>query len=172
MPLTNIPVGPNPPFAVNVFIEIAHGSKPIKYELDKSSGVLIVDRFIKTPMFYPGNYGFIPNTLSDDGDPCDVMFVGCPPVIPGVIVRGQPIGVLLMEDENGFDEKIICVPLDTMENIHDVMQLSEETRNLIQHFFMHYKDLDEGKWVKIMGWGNAADAHRLINEGIARAENK
>lgn len=172
MPFSFLTAGDNPPHEVNVFIEITKGVEPVKYEVDKKTGLLFVDRFLKTPMFYPGNYGFITGTLSGDGDPCDALLVGSPPVVPGAIVRGRPVGVLMMEDEAGLDEKIITVPMGRLDNIKEYTGLSKETQNLIEHFFMHYKDLDEGKWTKIIRWGGVDEAHKLIMEGIERAKQQ
>lgn len=168
MPFSFLTAGDNPPHEINVFIEITKGVDPVKYEVDKKTGLLFVDRFLKTPMFYPGNYGFITGTLSGDGDPCDALLVGCPPVVPGAIARCRPLGVLVMEDEKGLDEKIICVPVGMLEHIKEYKGLSKETQNLVEHFFMHYKDLDEGKWTKIIRWGGLEESHQFIMDGIRR----
>jgi len=173
MRIEAIPVGNNPPQDVNVLIEVPIGGHPIKYELDKESGTLIVDRFLYTPMTYPGNYGFVPHTLSEDGDPIDVMVCNTRPLVSGCVINVRPIGVLVMEDDAGKDEKIISVPAPHLtrryENIHDVTDLPEITLNQIEHFFEHYKDLEPGKWVKIGGWKNAETARQMIVDAIARA---
>lgn len=176
MNLDKITIGTNPPEEVNVLIENPMGGIPVKYELDKDSGCMIVDRFLHTPMFYPGNYGFIPHTLSGDGDPVDVLVVGRTPVMPGAIMAVRPVGVLLMEDDGGQDEKIIAVPADKLYPYHaDVQEytdLRKINRDQIEHFFTHYKDLEKGKWSKTLGWGDAKKAKSLIVEGIERAKNK
>lgn len=169
-----IKIGKNPPHEVNVVIEVPIGGEPIKYELDKESGALFVDRFLYTPMRYPGNYGFIPHTLSGDGDPCDVLIANTRPIIPGAVMSVRPVGVLLMEDESGVDEKIIGVPgaklTKRYENVKNHTDLPEITRAQIEHFFSHYKDLEPNKWVKIIRWGDVEEAHKLILEGIERAK--
>ena len=173
MRIEAIAIGNNPPEDVNVLIEVPIGGHPIKYEMDKQSGTLVVDRFLYTPMSYPGNYGFVPHTLSDDGDPIDVLICNTRPLVPGCVINVRPIGVLIMEDNAGQDEKIIAVPSPHLtrryENIHDYEDLPEITREQISHFFEHYKDLEPGKWVKIGGWRGAAEARRLISEAVARA---
>lgn len=172
MNISKIPVGKNPPWDVNVIIEIPSGGEPIKYEVDKESGALYVDRFLHTAMYYPANYGFVPHTLSDDGDPCDVLVVGRNPVIPGAVLRSRPIGVLIMEDESGQDEKVLAVPVDKLHpfytDIGSYRELPEILLDQIAHFFQHYKDLERGKWVKITRWGEADEAARLIQESIDR----
>ena len=174
MDINAISIGKNPPHDVNVIVEVPLGGEPIKYEMDKDAGTLVVDRFLYTPMFYPGNYGFIPHTLSGDGDPCDVLVANTRAIIPGAIISVRPVGVLVMEDDGGEDEKIIAVPshhltkrYDRIENYTD---LPDITIHQIQHFFEHYKDLEPGKWVKIVRWGDKAEAQRLILEGIERAK--
>ena len=153
---------------------MAIGGEPIKYEMDKEAGTLFVDRFLYTPMRYPGNYGFIPHTLSEDGDPCDVLVANTRPLVPGSYIAVRPIGVMLMEDEGGGDEKIIAVPVPKLtkryENVHNYTDLPQITLDQIQHFFEHYKDLEPGKWVKLKGWGDAAMAKKLIVEAIERAK--
>jgi inorganic pyrophosphatase len=150
------------------------GGEPIKYETDKESGALVVDRFLYTSMRYPGNYGFIPHTLSDDGDPCDVIVANTRAIVPGAIMSVRPVGVLFMEDEAGGDEKILAVPAAKLtrryENVHNYTDLPQITLDQIQHFFERYKDLEPGKWVKVVRWGNAEEAQKLILEGIARAK--
>ncbi len=172
MNLNRIPVGNNPPEDINVVIEVPVGGEPIKYELDKASGALFVDRFLYTPMRYPGNYGFIPHTLSDDGDPVDVLISNTRALMPGSVISCRPIGVLIMEDDGGQDEKIIAVPSSDVtaryDAVRDHSDLPEITRLQIQHFFEHYKDLEPGKWVRIDQWGDANMAIRLIEDGINR----
>jgi len=172
MRIDAIPIGKNPPEDVNVIIEVPVGGEPIKYEMDKAAGTLFVDRFLYTPMRYPGNYGFVPHTLSLDGDPIDVLIANTRPIIPGAVINVRPVGVLKMDDEGGGDEKIIAVPSDKLTQryvkIRNVGDLPEITREQIQHFFEHYKDLEPGKWVKVIGWGDAAEAHKLILEAIER----
>jgi len=176
MNMDRIPVGENPPYDVNVIIEIPMGGNPVKYELDKESGAMFVDRFLHTAMYYPSNYGFIPHTLSEDGDPTDAMVLGQVPVQPGVIIRSRPIGVLMMEDEGGIDEKILCVPVDKLHpyygNVGSYRDLRPVMLDQIAHFFEHYKDLERGKWAKIKGWGEAEQAMDLIRDGMERARNK
>jgi inorganic pyrophosphatase len=174
MRLDAISIGKNPPDDVNVIIEVPLGGEPIKYEMDKDSGALVVDRFLYTAMRYPGNYGFIPHTLSGDGDPCDVLIANTRAVIPGAVMNVRPVGVLVMEDNAGEDEKIIAVPSAHLTQRYDRVQtytdLPDITIKQIEHFFEHYKDLEPGKWVKIIRWGDAVEARRLINEGIERAK--
>ena len=176
MRIDAIPIGKSPPDDVNVIIEVPVGGEPIKCELDKASGTLFVDRFLYTPMRYPGNYGFIPHTLSGDGDPCDVLIVNTRAIVPGAVMSVRPVGVLLMEDEAGGDEKIIAVPSSKLTQRYDKVKnfsdLPEITVQQIQHFFEHYKDLEKGKWVKVLKWGDAAEAQKLIIEGIQRAKKK
>jgi inorganic pyrophosphatase len=176
MNIDAIAVGNHPPEDVNVIVEVPIGGEPIKYELDKAAGTLVVDRFLHTPMRYPGNYGFVPHTLSDDGDPIDVLIANTRPIVPGAVINVRPIGVLKMEDDGGGDEKIIAVPVPRLtkryENVHNFTDLPTITREQIQHFFEHYKDLEPGKWVKLIGWGDAAEARRLIIDAIARAKAK
>lgn len=176
MRLDAIATGKNPPDEVNVVIEVAIGGEPIKYEMDKEAGTLFVDRFLYTPMRYPGNYGFIPHTLSEDGDPCDVLVANTRPLVPGSYIAVRPIGVMMMEDEGGGDEKIIAVPVPKLtkryENVHNYTDLPQITLDQIQHFFEHYKDLEPGKWVKLTGWGDAVKAKQLIVEAIERAKKK
>jgi len=173
MDLSKIPVGEDPPHDVHAVIEIPVGGVPVKYELDKDSGAMFVDRFLHTAMFYPGNYGFLPHTLSEDGDPCDVMVVGSVPVVPGAIIRCRPVGALLMQDEAGQDEKILAVPVDKLHpfysNIRNHTDLPPVLIEQIAHFFEHYKDLEKGKWVKVVCWLNAEEAKGLIVEAIERA---
>ncbi len=172
MRLDAISTGANPPEEVNVVIEVPIGGEPVKYEMHKDAGTMIVDRFLYTPMRYPGNYGFIPHTLCDDGDPIDVVLISQRPLIPGCIIAVRPVGVLRMTDEKGGDEKIIAVPAPHItrhyEDIHDISALPAIQLGQIEHFFTHYKDLEEGKWSKMDGWGDCGEARRLIMEAIAR----
>ena len=174
MRIDAISVGKNPPDDVNVIVEVPVGGHPIKYEMDKEAGALVVDRFLYTPMTYPGNYGFVPHTLSEDGDPIDVLIANTRPLVPGCVINVRPIGVLVMEDDGGKDEKIIAVPVPKLtrryENVHNYTDLPEITIKQIQHFFEHYKDLEGSKWVKVIGWGNAEEAQNLIVEAVARAK--
>jgi inorganic pyrophosphatase len=176
MDIKKIPCGANPPEEVNVLIEIPSGADPVKYELDKKSGALIVDRFLQVSMTYPCNYGFIPKTLSDDGDPTDVLVIVDMPLVPGCVIPVRPIGVLLMEDESGGDEKILAVPTEKIcphyAKIKSYFDLSQTMLCKITHFFENYKTLEKNKWVKIKGWGNAAKAKEMILESIARAKNE
>jgi inorganic pyrophosphatase len=169
-----ISVGRDPPKDVHAVIEIPLGGVPVKYEFDKVSGAIFVDRFLHTAMYYPGNYGFIPHTLSDDGDPCDVLVIGQVPVVPGAVIRCRPIGALLMEDEAGGDEKVIAVPVDDLQpfytdvrSYHDLPKIMCEQ---IAHFFQHYKDLEKGKWVSIVRWLDTAEAEQIVMAAIARAK--
>jgi len=176
MRIDAISIGIDPPREVNVVIEVPVGGEPIKYEMDKDAGTLVVDRFLYTAMRYPGNYGFIPHTLSDDGDPCDVLVANTRAIVPGAVMSVRPVGVLFMEDEAGGDEKIIAVPSSKLTQRYDKVKnyndLPDITLQQIQHFFEHYKDLEPGKWVKVLRWGSSEDAHRLIAEGIERAKKK
>ena len=174
MHIDAVSTGRNPPHEVNVIVEVPVGGEPIKYEMDKESGALVVDRFLYTPMRYPGNYGFVPHTLSDDGDPIDVLIANQRGIVPGAVIAVRPVGVLKMSDESGGDEKIIAVPAPRLtrryEKVHNYTDLPEITIKQIEHFFSHYKDLEPGKWVKIVRWGDAADARRMVIEGIERAK--
>ena len=174
MRLEAVSIGKNPPHDVNVVIEVPIGGEPIKYEMDKEAGALVVDRFLYTAMRYPGNYGFVPHTLSGDGDPCDVIVANTRAIIPGAIMNCRLVGVLLMEDEAGGDEKLIAVPSSKLtkryENVANYTDLPAITLKQIEHFFEHYKDLEPGKWVKITRWGDAAEARKMLVEGIARAK--
>jgi len=174
MQMSAIAVGADPPRDINVIIEVPIGGEPIKYELDKASGILVVDRFLYTSMRYPGNYGFIPHTLSSDGDPCDVLVVNTRAITPGAMMSVRPVGVLFMEDEAGLDEKIIGVPSSKLtrryDNVKSYRDLPDITIKQVQHFFEHYKDLEDEKWVKVTRWGGVDDAHRLILEGCERAK--
>lgn len=174
MRIDAISLGKNPPKEVNVIVEVPVGGEPIKYEMDKDAGTLVVDRFLHTSMRYPGNYGFIPHTLSDDGDPTDVLVISQRQIVPGAIVSVRPVGVLRMTDEAGGDEKIIAVPTKNItkryNDIHNYTDLAEILVQQIEHFFTHYKDLEAGKWAKTEGWGDAAEAEQLILDAIERAK--
>jgi inorganic pyrophosphatase len=174
MDLARIAVGRDPPNDVNAVIEIPLGGIPVKYEFDKASGALFVDRFLHTAMYYPGNYGFIPHTLSGDGDPCDVLVIAQMPVVPGAIIRCRPVGGLLMEDQNGEDEKIVAVPVDDLhpfyKGVLSCSDLPDVMREQIAHFFQHYKDLEKGKWTKIDRWLDANEAGRVVMQAIERAQ--
>lgn len=175
MDVSKIPVGEDPPKDVNVIIENALGGEPVKYELDKESGAVFVDRFLHTAMFYPGNYGFIPHTLSGDGDPVDVLVVGRVPVMPGAVINVRPVGVLVMEDEKGDDEKILAVPVDKLHPYFTDVDTYEDLPAIlleqIAHFFTHYKDLEKGKWSRITRWGGPEEAQRMIQAGVERAKD-
>ena len=175
MRIDKIAIGRDVPHEVNVIVEVPIGGEPIKYELDKEAGTLVVDRFLYTAMRYPGNYGFIPHTLSGDGDPVDVLICNTRAIAPGAVISVRPVGVLLMEDNAGTDEKIIAVPSQRItqrfDGISNYDDLPEITLKQIEHFFAHYKDLEPGKWVKIVRWGDAREAEKLIVEGIDRAKS-
>jgi inorganic pyrophosphatase len=174
MRLDAIPIGKNPPEDINVIIEVSVGGEPIKYEMDKASGTLVVDRFLYTPMRYPGNYGFVPHTLSEDGDPIDVLVCNTRTIVPGAVINCRPVGVLVMEDEGGGDEKVLAVPSAKVsrryEKVLNYSDLPSISLQQIEHFFAHYKDLEPGKWAKIHHWGDRAEAERRIEEAIARAK--
>jgi inorganic pyrophosphatase len=167
-----ISAGRKPPKDLHAVIEIPLGGVPVKYEMDKDSGALFVDRFLHTAMFYPGNYGFIPQTLSLDGDPCDVLVVTQIPVVPGAVIRCRPVGALVMEDEAGSDEKVIAVPVDDLHpfytGIRSYRDLPPIMCEQIAHFFRHYKDLEKGKWVSIIDWLDAEPAEQLVLQAIQR----
>ncbi|MDD3446354.1 MAG: inorganic diphosphatase [Zavarzinia sp.] len=174
MDISKVAIGKNPPDDINVVIEIPQGGVPVKYELDKESGALFVDRFLHTAMYYPGNYGFIPHTKSGDGDPADVIVIGQSPVAAASIIRARPIGALLMEDEAGADEKIIAVPVDKLHPFYKDVKSYEDLPSIlceqIAHFFQHYKDLEKGKWVTIVKWVGPEESKQLILEAIERAK--
>lgn len=172
MALKNVTAGNKVPDEFNVIIEIPADSDPVKYEVDKETGALFVDRFMTTAMYYPCNYGYIPETISDDGDPVDVLVITPYPVTPGSVVRCRTVGMLVMEDEAGGDAKLLAVPIDKVlsmyshwKNIEDV---NPQRLAAIQHFFEHYKDLEKGKWVKVKGWEGVQSAHKEIVDGLAR----
>jgi inorganic pyrophosphatase len=174
MRIDAIAIGKNPPEDINVIIEVSIGGEPIKYEMDKAAGTLVVDRFLYTPMRYPGNYGFVPHTLSDDGDPIDVLVANTRPILAGAVINVRPIGVFQMQDDAGVDEKIIAVPTHKLTKRYDKVKnytdLPPITLEQIQHFFEHYKDLEPGKWVKALGWADADKARTFITEAIERAK--
>ena len=173
MDVSKLEIGRDPPHDINVVIEIPQGSQ-VKYEIDKASGAIVVDRFLFTPMAYPAAYGFIPNTLADDGDPADALVLTPAAVVPGAVIRARPIGMLQMEDESGQDEKIICVPHDKIhpqfKTVQTIEDLPEITRAAIEHFFTRYKDLEPGKWVKVTGWADKAAAEAVILRSIEAAK--
>jgi inorganic pyrophosphatase len=175
MRIDAISIGDNPPDDINTIVEVPVGGDPIKYELDKASGTLFVDRFLYTPMRYPGNYGFVPHTLAADGDPVDVLVCNTRPIAPGAVINCRPVGVLLMEDDGGGDEKVIAVPSSRLtqryDRVHSVNDLPEITINQIRHFFEHYKDLEPGKWVRIERFAGVDEAKQLIVDCIERAKN-
>ena len=174
MNLDAIPAGQCPPDDINVVIEVPIGGEPIKYEMDKASGALFVDRFLYTSMRYPGNYGFVPHTLSDDGDPIDVLVANTRALTPGSVINCRPVGVLIMTDEAGGDEKVIAVPSTRLtrryENVHEYTDLPAITLEQITHFFNRYKDLEAGKWVTVERWGGADEARAMIRAALQRAE--
>ena len=171
MALDKVSPGKNAPQAFNVIIEIPMNADPVKYEVDKETGAIFVDRFMSTSMHYPTNYGYVPKTISGDGDPVDVLVITPVPLIPGVVVTCRAIGILKMEDEAGQDGKILAVPTDKILSIYTQWQKPEDLNPMrlktIAHFFEHYKDLEPNKWVKILGWEGPDSAHQEILEGIA-----
>ena len=174
MLVKNISTGKDVPNVVNVIVENPANALPVKYELDKESGALFVDRFLATPMHYPLNYGFVPNTLSGDGDPIDVLVLSEYPVTYGAVIPCKPIGVLLMEDEKGEDEKILAVPSEKMNSeyskFNEIEELPEVTLKKVEHFFEHYKDLEKGKWVKVAGYKNSKEAKNKILDAVNRVK--
>jgi inorganic pyrophosphatase len=172
MALDLVPTGKDVPNDVNVIVEIPKDADPVKYEVDKATGAIFVDRILSTPMRYPCNYGYIPHTLCGDGDPADVLVILPLPLVPGSVIRCRPVGVMMMQDEAGSDEKLIAVPVDKVFNgyshVHDIGQVSQHWLDRIGHFFQHYKDLEPGKWVKISGWGDADQARKIVLDSIQR----
>ena len=172
MALDLVPTGKDVPNEVNVIIEIPKDAEPVKYEVDKATGAIFVDRILSTPMRYPCNYGYIPHTLCGDGDPADVLVILPLPLVPGSVIRCRPVGVLRMQDEAGSDEKLVAVPIDKVfsgyAHIEDIGQVSQHWLDRIGHFFEHYKDLEKGKWVKLDGWGGAAEAKDIIRDSVTR----
>ncbi|MFD0917415.1 inorganic diphosphatase [Pseudahrensia aquimaris] len=174
MRLDAISIGNNPPEDINVIVEVPAGGEPVKYEMDKEAGTLVVDRILYTAMRYPGNYGFVPHTLSDDGDPIDVLIANQRPIIPGSVINCRPVGVLYMTDEAGGDEKLIAVPSPKVsamfEDIHSIDDLPSILLRQISHFFERYKDLEDGKWVKIDRYGGPDEARKMIEKAISDAK--
>jgi inorganic pyrophosphatase len=174
MRIDMIPVGDNVPESLNVIIEVPVGGEPVKYEFDKASGALFIDRILHTPMRYPANYGFVPHTLSPDGDPLDALVVARSPFIPGCVVKVRPIAVLNLEDEHGGDEKLLCVPVNSTFPYYSHVKEKEDLPDIVyqqvEHFFTHYKDLEKEKWVRVGTWGTAEDARRIVIEAIERYE--
>ena len=172
MGLDLVATGKNPPDEINVIIEIPKDAEPVKYEVDKATGAIFVDRILSTPMRYPCNYGYVPHTLCGDGDPADVLVILPLPLIPGSVIRCRPVGVLRMSDEAGSDEKILVVPVDKVfagySHIDDIEKVRSHWCERIGHFFQHYKDLEKGKWVKLDGWGGAVEAKKILLESIER----
>ncbi|MEO9969799.1 MAG: inorganic diphosphatase [Hyphomonadaceae bacterium] len=175
MDISKIAAGNNPPDDLNVIIEVPLGGDPIKYEIDKASGAMFVDRYLYTEMRYPCNYGFVPHTLSLDGDPIDVMVVGNRPLVPGSVVRARPVGVLMMTDDKGQDEKILAVPHQNLTRYYDKISTYQDLPTIlvekIQHFFEHYKDLETGKWSRVEGWSSVEKARELIKMAVDRENN-
>lgn len=176
MSLDNVTPGNNVPDAFNVIIEIPMNADPVKYEVDKASGAIFVDRFMSTAMHYPTNYGYVPKTISGDGDPVDVLVITPVPLIPGVVVTCRAVGILMMEDEAGQDGKVLAVPTDKILSLYTQWQKPEDLNPLrlktIAHFFEHYKDLEAGKWVKILGWQGPQAARQEILDGISRYQQE
>lgn len=174
MDVRHITPGRNAPREVNAFVEIPQGGLPVKYELDERSGALFVDRFLHTSMLYPSNYGFIPNTLAEDGDALDILVVTPMPVVAGCVIRARPVGILLMSDEKGMDEKVLAVPVDSLNPFYADTKTYEDLPPLlvaqIEHFFRHYKDLEPGKSASIGEWAGLEKTHQVIKEAIDRAE--
>lgn len=170
MRLDAISIGDNPPHDINVVVEVPYGGEPVKYEMDKAAGTMVVDRILYTAMRYPGNYGFVPHTLSDDGDPIDVLVANQRAIVPGAIINCRPVGVLFMEDEAGGDEKIIAVPSERVSAMYNGVSsfrdLPEILRRQMAHFFERYKDLEDSKWAKISRWGDEAEAREIILKAI------
>ena len=176
MSLDNVTPGKDIPETFNVIIEIPMNADPVKYEVDKATGAIFVDRFMSTAMHYPTNYGYVPKTISGDGDPVDVLVVTPVPLIPGVVVTCRAIGILKMEDEAGMDAKVLAVPTNKILSLYSRWQKPEDLSPIrlktIAHFFEHYKDLEPGKWVKVNGWGDAEQARQMVLEGIERARTE
>ncbi len=175
MNLELVPAGSNPPESVNVVIEVPIGGEPVKYELDKTSGAIFVDRILHTAMRYPANYGFIPHTLGEDGDPLDCLVMARWPFMPGCVVRARPIAVLFLEDEAGGDEKLLAVPVDATFPYYEKVETADDlptiVRQQIEHFFTHYKDLEPEKWTRVGRWGGRDEALKVITDGLARAKD-
>lgn len=176
MRIEAIPIGNTPPHDVNVIIEVPIGGEPIKYEIEKESGTLFVDRFLYTPMRYPGNYGFVPHTLSADGDPIDVVVCNSRPIVPGAVMNCRVVGALVMEDDGGGDEKLVAVPSQKLTSRYDQVQNYTDLPPIliqqVEHFFSHYKDLEPNKWVKIERWAGVDEAKDMVREAIERAKSE
>ncbi|MCU7878521.1 MAG: inorganic diphosphatase [Candidatus Thiodiazotropha sp. (ex Lucinoma borealis)] len=170
MNLDRVSSGNNIPDEINVIIEIPANADPVKYEVDKETGAMFVDRILRTAMHYPANYGYIPHTLSDDGDPCDVIVPTAFPLIPGSVIRCRPIAVLKMTDESGDDAKVVAVPVNSVSSrwthVLSEQDMPEELMERIAHFFEHYKDLDEGKWVRVQGWEGTEAAKQEVRNSV------
>ncbi len=169
-----VSAGKDVPNDINVIIEIPAQADPIKFEVDKDSGAIFVDRFMGTSMRYPLNYGYVPHTVAGDGDPVDVLVVTPFPLFPGAVIRCRPVGVLKMEDESGIDAKVVAVPVSKLTPLYDKVQSVDDLPELLMkqtvHFFEHYKDLEPGKWVKVTGWGTVEDARKEIMDGLANGK--
>ncbi len=169
-----VSAGKDVPNDINVIIEISAQGDPVKFEVDKESGAVFVDRFLGTSMRYPINYGYVPHTIAGDGDPVDVLVVTPFPLAPGVVIRCRPVGVLKMEDDGGLDAKVVAVPVSKLTPLYDKVQTTEDLPELLMkqtvHFFEHYKDLEPGKWVKVQGWGTVEEARQEILNGLAAAK--
>lgn len=174
MSLMHVGPGDKAPDEINVVVEIPANTGPVKYEVDKATGTVFVDRFMATSMYYPCNYGYVPHSLADDGDPLDVMVVTPHPLIAGTVICCRPVGVLEMEDEAGDDAKVVAVPISKVARIYDGVKTAEDLPeglvHTIEHFFTHYKDLEPGKWVKVRGWGDAAAARAYIHKALQRVQ--
>ena len=172
MALERLAAGANVPEEINVVIEIPKDAEPVKYEVDKATGAIFVDRVLSTPMRYPCNYGYVPRTLGGDGDPLDALVILPLPLVPASVIRCRPVGVLKMSDEAGGDEKILAVPIDKVftgySHIDDIAKVSSHWLERIGHFFEHYKDLEKGKWVKLDGWGGVVEAKAILGEAMTR----
>jgi inorganic pyrophosphatase len=175
MRIEAIPIGKNPPHDVNVLIEVPIGGEPIKYEIEKESGTLFVDRFLYTPMRYPGNYGFVPHTLSADGDPIDVVVCNTRPIVPGAVMNCRVVGALIMEDDGGGDEKLVAVPSEKLTSRYNHVQNYTDLPTIltqqVEHFFTHYKDLEPNKWVNIERWAGVDEAKDMVRQAIERAKS-
>lgn len=176
MRIDAITIGNNPPEDINVIVEVPVGGEPVKYEMDKDAGTMVVDRILYTSMRYPGNYGFVPHTLSDDGDPLDVLIANSRPLVPGCVINCRPVGVLFMRDEAGGDEKLVAVPSGSVSamynDINSIADLPDIKRQQISHFFERYKDLEDGKWVEIDRWGDADEAKKMVVSSIEAAKKR
>lgn len=176
MSLRDVATGRDVPNEINVIIEIPKDAEPVKYEVDKDSDAIFVDRILSTPMRYPCNYGYIPGTLGGDGDPLDALLILPLPLIPGSVIRSVPVGMLKMNDESGSDEKLLVVPhpkiFASYARIQDIDQVAQHWKDRIGHFFEHYKDLEAGKWVKLEGWADAAETRQAILDGVTRYRQK